>query len=442
MPDNSVLRMPPALQQRSAIGLFDWLGVVICFVTSSTVSFMITVLLGVVGLAAAFNRRHEMPVELSKEERRLTFSLPYYLGLHGLDMVEYTVTTSDGFNLQLRRIIDPTENSEQRAVRYPVLCVHGLLQSSEAYCTSGEQSIAISLFRAGYDVWLGNNRCGFKPSHKRYSKWDPRMWQWSLKDMAYKDLPCLVDFVRHSTLSSKIALVGHSQGSSQTLIALARDGIDLGPKLSCFCALSPAVYKGPILDRWYFKIFRHLPWPVYRLGFGHMAFVSAFNAIREHTPVRVYSFYGFMVFSTLFDWGDKLWNPRYRYRNFVFVPTYVSAELMYFWLGPGGISSSGCMFNESLSSWYDSETTPPMIMFCPGKDNLVLPEPFINRLQTYENLKRLEVVYLPNYSHLDVLWACDVDRTIVEPMAKFIWSNVDDKQRWSAVRVEQNDIQI
>jgi pimeloyl-ACP methyl ester carboxylesterase len=257
--------------------------------------------------------------------------------------------------------------------------------------------------------------------------------------MAYKDLPCMVDFVRQATLSDKIALVGHSQGTSQTFMALARDGVDLGIKLSCFCALSPAVYKGPVLNKWYFKAFRTIPWMVYRLCFGHMAFVSAFGFLREYTPISVYSFYGFMVFSSMFDWGDLLWNPGYRYRNFVFVPTYVSAELLYFWLGKGGIASTGCMFDESVSSWYDPAVTPPMIIFCPGKDNLVLPGPFVNRLKTYENLKRLEVIDLPSYSHLDVLWAADVDKQVAKPMAKFIWSCIENQEKWTAVKIDEEE---
>lgn len=433
---NTVVHLSPALSNRSSLGLLGWTGVVICFLTSSMFSFVIIVILGLIGFLAVFKRTRHTPVEMTKKERKLTFNLKYYMLLHGLDIVEYTATTSDGFNLQLKRLIDPLENAEQRSSRYPVLFIHGLLQSSEAFVTTGEHSLAITLFRAGYDVWLGNNRCGFKPSHKRYNKWDPRMWQWNLKDMAYKDLPCLVDFVRQTTLTGKVALVGHSQGTSQSFMALSRDGTDLATKISCFCALSPAVYKGPVLDKWYFKVFRKVPWSVYRICFGHMAFVSAFGFIREFVPISIYSFYGYMAFEFIFNWGDSLWSPGYRYRNFVFVPTYVSAELLYFWLGKGGMASTGCLFDESARSWYDSDTTPPMILFCPGKDNLTPAEPLVNRLKTYENLKRLEVVDLPSYSHLDVLWASDVNDKVAKPMIKFIWTCVDNQEKWITIRVD------
>lgn len=365
----------------------------------------------------------ELP-EITRDEKRLTRDLSYYLTLHKLALVEHDVTTEDGFILELVHIIDPSESDEARSKRSPVLLLHGLLQSSATFVTSGADSVGLVLMRAGFDVWLGNNRCGSVPRHIKYNRYDTRMWQWAMSEMGTKDLPALLDFVRETTGADKVALVAHSQGTTQTFCALASDAMpELHEKISCFAALAPAVYSGSLIDRWYLKSMR-VPRSVYHFCMGHHSFLPIMNRMRQWMPLRLFTSLGYIMFNYLLGWDDSLWNLGYKSRQFVFSPVYVSAELMFWWLGKGGFADNKCALDETSPQWYDS-TFPPLAIFAPGRDNLVNPKRLINRLRTYESIPTMEVIDLPSYSHLDVLWAFDAGRRVCVPLVEFIWKHAD-----------------
>lgn len=79
-----------------------------------------------------------------------------------------------------------------RKQKYPVLMMPGLMQSSGVYCTNDDHSLAFWLCKQGYDVWLGNNRCGFKPEHVEFKKGDPRMWNWNSKFTLSHKYPVMI----------------------------------------------------------------------------------------------------------------------------------------------------------------------------------------------------------------------------------------------------------
>ena len=117
----------------------------------------------------------------------------YYARRVGLDMEEYSVQTEDGFIINLWHIYNPAEytpvSAEHRnhrapevfsasdaangygngssgsrfgigKQRYPVLLVHGLLQSAGAYCTNDDDSLAFFLCKryiyhiTGFEILL------------------------------------------------------------------------------------------------------------------------------------------------------------------------------------------------------------------------------------------------------------------------------------------------
>lgn len=285
----------------------------------------------------------------------------YYARRVGLDVEELEVQTEDGFIIDLWHVFDPREYEElspkDRAARgpeiftgdrrpgkrlkdpntprkYPVLLIHGLLQSAGAYCVNDEQSLAFWLCKSGYDVWLGNNRCGFKPKHTLLSYTDPRMWCWNIRHMGVHDLPALTSRVCYETGFSKIGLIAHSQGTTQTFVALAKEQRpDLGEKLSVFCALAPAAYAGPLIGKMYFKFMRVITPAMFRMMFGIHAFIPIMMTMHEILNPRLYGWLGYKVFSFLFDWSDSRWDRGLRDRMFQFAPVYVSAESMRWWLG-------------------------------------------------------------------------------------------------------------
>lgn len=294
----------------------------------------------------------------------------YYARREGLDMEEYKVQTEDGFIIDLWHIYNPLEYAPKSAQhrshkgpnvlkpsagiegslparKYPILMLHGLLQSSGAFCTNDSGSLAFYLCKSGYDVWLGNNRCGFNPEHTSLKYSDPRMWNWNIRQMGILDLPALISRVLHETIFGKLALVAHSQGTAQTLVALAKDQRpEIGDKISVFCALAPAAYAGPLLDTYHIRWFRVLSDSMYKFVFGIHAFIPIMLFMHQHLPTKFYGKVGYYVFSFLFGWDDGNWDRGLRDRMFRFAPVYVSSEAMRWWLGRGGFAKQRCVLAE------------------------------------------------------------------------------------------------
>ena len=306
----------------------------------------------------------------------------YYARRVGLDIETFEVQTEDGFIIDLWHVYDPSEHTPVRpqqrnakspkifvnsdsssstqqsgsrssipsssatSSKYPVLLVHGLLQSAGAYCVNDEDSLAFYLCKSGYDVWLGNNRCGFKPKHQILTYGDPRMWAWNIRQMGVMDLPALVSRVLLETGFAKLGLVCHSQGTTETFVALAKEQRpDLGNKISVFCALAPAVYAGPLIGKMYFKFMRIISPNMFRVMFGIHSFIPFMMTMHAILPGRLYGALGYRVFSFLFNWTDDRWDQGLRDRYFQFSPVYVSAESMRWWLGRECFAKQKCILS-------------------------------------------------------------------------------------------------
>ena len=77
---------------------------------------------------------------------------------NGFRSESYNVTTTDGYILSLYRI-PGVINEDEDTVRPAVLMVHGQeCDMMEWLWNTEDKSNALMLARAGYDVWLGNNR--------------------------------------------------------------------------------------------------------------------------------------------------------------------------------------------------------------------------------------------------------------------------------------------
>lgn len=411
---------------------------------------------------------------------KLICDVGYYARRVGLDVEEFKVQTEDGFILTLWHVYNPREfvpasETERRATspdlftkdaeglgryvqsqyhdgqrRYPVLLVHGLLQSAGAYCTNDDDSLAFLLCKSGYDVWLGNNRCGFNPEHTllRYS--DPRMWAWNIRQMGVMDLPAFVSRVLQQTGFEKLGLVCHSQGTTETFVALAKEQRpDLGDKISVFCALAPAVYAGPLIGKMYFKFMRIISPGMFRIVFGIHSFIPLMMTMHRVLPGSLYGSMGYRVFSFLFNWTDTRWDRGLRDRLFQFSPVYVSSESMRWWLGRDCFAKHKCILSteeeedddcveekeelESRSSdrgrtaWYD-EHVPPMALWICGRDELVDGRRLLRRFERKREpyVKLVHTKIIEEYEHLDVLWAMDSVEQVGKEVRQVLWQTMSE----------------
>jgi pimeloyl-ACP methyl ester carboxylesterase len=417
----------------------------------------------------------------------------YYARRVGLDMEEFQVQTEDGFIIDLWHIYDPKEYSRlpdedrrhggpdpfrrQRKTRkstgllpkFPVLLMHGLLQSAGAYCVNDDDSLAFYLCKAGFDVWLGNNRCGFKPKHTVLVPSDPRMWCWNIRQMGVMDLTALTSRVTHETGFEKIALVCHSQGTTQALVALAKEQRpDLGQRLTVFCALAPAAYAGPLIGKMYFKFMRVISPALFRLMFGIHAFIPFMMTMHSWLPPHLYGWLGYKVFWFLFNWSDQRWDRSLRNRMFQFAPVYVSAESMRWWLGRECFAHHKCILStkeavraeekedelhagpgagndtreedkETLdaaeqpgprhrrqpagsTAWYDHKA-PPFAFWVAGNDDLVDGTKFLRRFERGRepHVKVVHSKVIPDYEHLDVIWAMSAVDEVFREVKEVMW---------------------
>ncbi|KAL8935187.1 MAG: hypothetical protein Q9211_004829 [Gyalolechia sp. 1 TL-2023] len=435
------------------------------------------------------------PMEGGKDP--LVCDVSYYARRVGLDVEEYNVQTEDGFVIGLWHLYNPkdytpTSSSHRNQDepisfpetylddgqatpsqqyppgerKYPVLLVHGLLQSAGAYCTNDDDSLAFYLAKSGYDVWLGNNRCGFRPRHQMLTYNDPRMWNWNIRQMGVMDLPALISCVLSETGFPKLGLICHSQGTTETFVALAKEQRpEVGNKISVFCALAPAVYAGPLIGKMYFKFMRIISPGMFRLVFGIHAFIPFMMTMHRWLPASLYGALGYRVFSFLFNWSDTRWERDLRDRMFQFAPVYVSAESMRWWLGRECFASQKCILatreegtreeeedegqdvvmeefldkdrlpqTEQLrhggegkrwrgrNAWYD-EQVPPFALWVAGNDELVDGRRLLRRFARGRE-PHVRVVHskvIEEYEHLDVIWAMDMIEKVGREVKEVIW---------------------
>ncbi|KAL5050637.1 hypothetical protein BDW71DRAFT_172862 [Aspergillus fruticulosus] len=395
----------------------------------------------------------------------------YYARRVGLDVETYKVQTEDGFILTLWHVYNPHEYSplpaSERGPRgphvfngrkdsepfggarrkYPVLLMHGLLQNSGAYCANDDDSLAFFLCKSGYDVWLGNNRCGLEPEHIVMLESDPRMWSWTIQHMGVFDLTALVSRVLFETGYEKLGLVCHSQGTAQTFVALAKgQRPELGERISVFCALAPAVYAGPLVERVYFRFMRLISPATFRLVFGIHSFIPFMVTVRRWLHARIYGKLGYIVFSYLFNWSDSRWDYELRDRMFQFAPVYVSTETIRWWLGADGFSTHQCILatkeaylaeiNESRNitrdasshnstAWYGPQS-PPLALWIGGSDQLVDGRKLLHRFESGRepHVRVVHAKVIEEYEHLDVLWAMDMIEQVGREVRQVLWETM------------------
>jgi len=357
-----------------------------------------------------FSREWDQP-HLFKHEK-VTKDFHYYAKQAGFEIVEQTVETLDGYFLKVWKIVKPGQERftlKDGKGGYPVLIQHGLFQSSGSFITSEERSLAFWLAEhGGYQVYLGNNRGIFNMGHRKLKRSDPRFWDYNIKELALYDLPALVDHVLNDTGHSKLAFLGHSQGNATMFCTLATGMIpELGSKLSCFVALAPAVYAGPLTEGFPFGALKSMRWRTWRRFFGILDFLPIMSMCVDWLPSTIFGFLGYQMFAFLFNWTDRNWLLRRKLKMFRFTPSPVSSAGIFWWTGYQGFSTRGCVLDPEVERWWDSRF-PPLALYHGGKDFLVLTDPLVKRIETHEkSVDLIRNFKIEDGEHCDTFWHAD-----------------------------------
>ncbi|KAK3184445.1 hypothetical protein Dsin_031731 [Dipteronia sinensis] len=156
---------------------------------------------------------------------------------------EHTVTTQDGYILNLQRI--PVGQSDGvPGKRPPVLLQHGLISDAASWLVlPPDQALAFVLADNGFDVWLANTRgTKYSRGHAYLSGDDSGYWGWSWDELVTYELPAMFRYVYNET-GQKLHYVGHSQGTLLALAALSKDTVLLNMWRSA-SLLAPLAYAG------------------------------------------------------------------------------------------------------------------------------------------------------------------------------------------------------
>ncbi|KAI3413113.1 Lipase [Psidium guajava] len=191
----------------------------------------------------------------------------------GYPCSEHTLQTKDGYLLALQRVSSGSRDLwAQRGP--PVLLQHGLFMAGDAwFLDSKGQSLGFILADHGFDVWVGNVRgTRWSHGHVSLSEKDKNFWDWSWEDLALYDLAEMIHHISSIT-SSKLFLVGHSQGTIMSLAALTQP--DIAEMVEAAALLCPISYLGhvsaPLVLR---MVSMHLDQMVVALGIHQLNFRS------------------------------------------------------------------------------------------------------------------------------------------------------------------------
>ncbi|OBA21465.1 alpha/beta-hydrolase [Metschnikowia bicuspidata var. bicuspidata NRRL YB-4993] len=298
------------------------------------------------------------------DKLKITRDLRYYAQLLDLDLEEREITTKDGYVLVLHRLIDPKESPETRDAKTPIILQHGLLLCAGAYLAPGRNSLPYFFLHQGYDVWMGNNRCGFKPNHltlKGNLMHNEHFWDWDVRHLAYYDLPCIIDNVLlHKPNHAKVYLVGHSQGCTQTLLLLRNEQLkEHHAKIEHFFALAPAAFPGRLFHERSFIKFIHSKSPrMYKMIFGNCCFLAMLTQLRNLMGTTMFfSTLSYQIFKYLFGWNIRnCYNhKKVIHVQFLFNASLVSAKLMSWWLSYS--VEEGFLNQLQLKQAYKDRTT-------------------------------------------------------------------------------------
>ena len=168
---------------------------------------------------ADINKKNEVDPDVGKKT-------PEFIASRGFIPETHYIQTQDHYVLGVHRIVNPLL---KRTKGRPVILHHGLLASSVDFVENSPggcvnepidtgkvgNNLGFELAKRGYDVWLANSRGNlYSRNHTILSPKDSKFWDYTFDDMIAYDAPAVIEYVRRETNSSKVAWIGHSQGTT------------------------------------------------------------------------------------------------------------------------------------------------------------------------------------------------------------------------------------
>ncbi len=144
----------------------------------------------------------------------------------GYPLEEHSVTTSDGYVLQMHRI-------PRRGARDVVFMMHGVLDTSLGWVAGGTGgSAALEAYDAGFDVWLANTRSNPPRLNTNPEKKGGRYWHYSANELAMCDVTAQINHI-HAAKVAELAAPSKISSRRRSGDGGARSGLSRSATEAC-----------------------------------------------------------------------------------------------------------------------------------------------------------------------------------------------------------------
>ncbi|XP_013190840.2 lipase 3 [Amyelois transitella] len=175
-----------------------------------------------------------------------SLDVPGLILKYNYPLEEHTVTTMDGYILQMHRIPHGRDNHNTPGDRPVVFLMHGLLSSSADYVLLGPGcALGYLLAEEGFDVWMGNARGNYYS--RRHTSLNPdsllstAFWSFSWDEIGNIDVPTMIDYALKVSGRERLHYIGHSQGTTAFFV-MGSLRPDYNAKIISMHALAPVAY--------------------------------------------------------------------------------------------------------------------------------------------------------------------------------------------------------
>ncbi|XP_050355918.1 lipase 1-like [Nymphalis io] len=356
---------------------------------------------------------------------------------YGYTSEEHTVLTEDGYILTIFRING--RNCGHKLKRPPVLLMHGLLQSSDAWLDAGPKAgLAYLISDECYDLWVGNQRGNYysrQHNHLDPDK-DPEFWQFSVDEIGFYDIPATIEYVLKYTREDKLNYIGYSQGAG-TFFIMCSERPGYCDKANVFIGLAPAARQTntkSVLYKMLLEGVRHLEWALTNTGLYELfakgsisqeflAFLCKFNATSEAIcgtgESLVDSFHpGSITNQTLrvlfghFPAGTSMHNI-VRYSQSIRTSSFQKFDY--------GSARNLQIYGKKQPPNYNlSAVTVPSVVLYGNNDNLVDPKDIMWLIKQLPNVLEIKKVSDPLWNHFDHSYSQFTKQLIFPTINKYL----------------------
>ncbi|XP_029167695.1 lipase 1-like [Nylanderia fulva] len=334
----------------------------------------------------------------------------------------HVITTEDGYLLTLHRI-PGGKNS------LPVLLQHGLVSSSAAWIVLGKgKALAYLLADQGYDVWLGNFRGNvYSRAHISLSPSNSTFWDFSYHEMGIYDLPAMITFITNMTSQPLHAYIGHSMGTTSFYI-MASKRPEIARMVQKMISLAPLAFKNHMKSviRYFLPFFSELQKMMEVLFRGEFLrrdwtkffanFCNQSLTTQEFCVEMMFLIYGYnseQFNYTLLPLIMKHDPAGSSVKTLLhYIQTFQSRKFREY---DYGREKNLMMYNSVEPPDYDlSEIMVPIALLYANNDLVADPVDVKRLSRLLPNVIDLYEIPLPNFNHVDFVWAKDAPKLVYE----------------------------